>query len=231
MKMRKIVLMYHSISEEEWIYSVPLDLFKKHLELINTYPDRVVLTFDDAYLDIFHPLMELNILCQTIVFAPAQCIGKDIDGRKVMDLGQLRRLKAKGVKIGLHGLTHQPIGSLEHLEFELNRGKEILGDLLSEEFLFSFPNGIVPDGCERVLKRRGVDWAFSSEPGIWKGQYIAPRFVIRRSEILRELEAIVRFSYPVIAARKLERISLCLVKSLLGLDRYEKLKEFLLRKT
>ncbi len=227
--MKKVVLMYHSISEDNWIYSVGLEQFREHVELINTHADKVIVTFDDAYEDVFDPLMELDIQCPVVVFVPASHIGGEVDGRKVMSRIQLVNLKRRGIKIGLHGFSHKSITSLEHLESEIQKGRDVLGNLISEEFLFSFPNGVIPQGAEVLLRREGVKWAFSSDPGVWRGQYIVPRFVIRRQDPLKKLKNILRLEMRQIMSCKIERLSLCLLRSLVGEERYRRVKEYFVR--
>ncbi len=221
--------MYHSISEGEDIYSIPVPMFLRQLEVLRRHRSRIVLTFDDGYKDL---LRVVDFLCdfEVVVFVPAELVGKRLEGKEVLSYQDLRSLVRQGVKVGLHGLSHRPITSPEHLEFELEQGRQLLGDLMGEEFLFSFPKGVIPPRAEEVLRKCGVTQAFSSVPGVWNGEYIAPRVAIRSVDDERKVEKIAKGDPLLLTSRAMEWKLLQTLKRLMGGDNYEKLKAFLLQR-
>ena len=132
-----IILMYHSVERGvgpvKWPWSISLDLFKDHLDLLCDYgwttrtmaelaqapaeslpPKTIVITFDDGFennLDAVEALVERGMRATWFIVTGA--IGQiphwEDSGRpkgRILGAGSLRNMKAAGMEIGSHSVNH-----------------------------------------------------------------------------------------------------------------------------
>ncbi len=223
--MEKVVLMYHHIGEDGDPYTVSLPRFLDHLRVIKAYSGRVILSFDDGYnsiLEALDPIVESGI--ETVVFVSPAYLGETLQGRKMLAEGELDILREAGIRIGLHGYEHKPISSREELEAQLRKAIDKLNRWLQGPVWFSFPHGVVPPRSEDVLRDYGVEVAFTSEPGVWRGEFLAPRFVVRKVDGVSQLERVLSQDPVYLGWLKVRRFSALALKRLLGGRVYESIK-------
>ncbi len=229
-----IVLMYHNIGYDEDIYTITPETFSAHIELFSRHRDSVIITFDDGYRSIKDSAIPvlLEAKLRVIVFPVVEMLGRQLEGRQLLDSEDLKDLLQKGVEIGSHGLNHKEITSQEVLEYEAARSKEILEDLLgcSVDY-FSMPRGVMPKGGVDLLKDLGYKAVFVSEPDRWDGSgFLVPRFVVRKTDRLSSLSRLLKESPGEIFKRKVQRQLIWGIKGLLGVERYDSLKRGLFSK-
>ncbi len=223
--MEKVVLMYHHIGDDGAPYTVSPSDFLNHLEVIRAYSGGVILSFDDGYssvLEVLDPIVKSGV--ETVVFVSPAYLGGSLEGRRMLAEEELDMLKEAGIRIGLHGYDHEPIKSREQLQDQLRKGMDRMARWLDGPIWFSFPHGVVPPYSEDVLRACGVEVAFTSEPGVWKGQFLAPRFVIRKLDSASQLERLLSRDPVYLAWTKLRRSFASLLKGLLGDRVYESIK-------
>lgn len=100
------------------------------------------------------------------VLAPLQ--GAMDDGlRHMVDADELRRLRAGGMALGLHGKTHVHMTHAEDLDAELSGARDALaatlGDASKAETL-SFPHGAFDAGIAQHAREAGYELLFTSVP-------------------------------------------------------------------
>ncbi|RYZ72927.1 MAG: polysaccharide deacetylase family protein [Lysobacteraceae bacterium] len=88
--------------------------------------------------------------------------------RHMVDVDELRRLRAGGVALGLHGKTHVPMTRAADLDAELGGARERLAELLGDPSptarSMSFPHGAYDPGIADSARRAGYDLVCTSVP-------------------------------------------------------------------
>ena len=180
------VLMYHSIGEEKnndaviakerfaeqmaFLSShnftpISLDDLYAYLNGTGDLPAKpVMLTFDDGYRDTYE--VALPILKQygfkSVLFIPATVAGTRLSWQ------ELREMKAAGMEIGSHSLTHRDLGDMSPAEqaVEITKSKELLDSFLSQNTrYFCYPNGSYNQETLRLLKLHGFLLSVTIDPG------------------------------------------------------------------
>ncbi len=180
------ILMYHSISDEknndavispqrfkeqmEYLFRhnyhpITFDELYAYLTNEPNLPDKpVVITFDDGYRDTYQ--IALPILKQyafkSVLFIPTGEVGKRLSWQ------ELREMKAAGMEIGSHGVTHQSLAELTYDQQlqEINESKRLLDKNLNQTTrYFCYPNGSYNQDTLRLLQEAGFVLAVTIEPG------------------------------------------------------------------
>lgn len=88
------------------------------------------------------------------------------DGRRhMLTVEQLRHLRSRGVAVGAHGRTHEPLNRCEDLEDELRQPIAHLGELLGEPITtLALPHSRFDAEVIRRAARAGYDLVFTGEP-------------------------------------------------------------------
>jgi GT2 family glycosyltransferase/peptidoglycan/xylan/chitin deacetylase (PgdA/CDA1 family) len=194
----RIALMLHSISEPlspvESRYYISPKRFQRfmHRFLAKGYRSatlkhwlehevpakHVLLTFDDAYDDLFENLLPLVIEhhLRPVVYLVADRIGgsnlwdqaNGLRTRNLLTLSQIREMQKYGVEFGSHSLTHPwlPDVSDEQLNRETRDSRHQLEDLLGTEILsFAYPYGGIDQRVRSAVVAAGYKAAFTTLPG------------------------------------------------------------------
>lgn len=194
----RVALMLHSISDplssEEASYYISPKRFHRFMRRFrsNGYrsatlkqwiddevPDKhVLLTFDDAYDDLYAELFPLIIEhhLTPVIYLVANRIGGSnewdqaigLRARKLLTLAQIREMQQHGVEFGSHSLTHPWLPDLpdEQLHREVRDSKLRLEDLLGIEITsFAYPSGGVDQRVRSAVASAGYKTAFTTQPG------------------------------------------------------------------
>ena len=88
------------------------------------------------------------------------------DGRRhMLTAVQLRRLRDRGVAVGAHGRTHEPLSRCEDLDDELTQPRRALGELLGESIsTLALPHSRFTPEVLRRAARSGYELVFTGEP-------------------------------------------------------------------
>lgn len=180
------VLMYHKIGSEAGNDAVISEgRFKEHMAYLhkNGYnpisldelygylagtqglpPKPVVITFDDGYHDTYtiaYPVLKQYGFKSTLFFI-AGWAGKELTW------DQLREMKAGGMAIESHTVTHRSLGELSSAvqSEEMAKSKAILDKELNQNTrFFCYPNSSYNADSVKLLPEKGYVLAVTTEPG------------------------------------------------------------------
>jgi peptidoglycan/xylan/chitin deacetylase (PgdA/CDA1 family) len=191
------------LSGHGWEF-VDLDAVLTALDDGEPLPRRaVLLTFDDAYVDLLEtacPLLQARGI-PAVVFAVADLVGasnlwdqrKGAAALRLLDADGLRELPERGVEVGSHTATHRSLPRVDRGEL----GDELAGSAATLEGLglprpraFSYPYGDADGGLATAVEEAGYDIAFTTawgEPGRDTSRYLLPRTEIHASDTPRKL--------------------------------------------
>lgn len=194
----KCALMLHSISEpttkEEAAYYIAPRRFHRLMRwfratgyrtlttaewLQDLIPaKRVLLSFDDAYDDLYTELFPLVIQHHytPVIYLVADRIGASnvwdqkpgLRTRNLLTLEQIREMQKYGVEFGSHSLTHPLLPGLSdaQLRREVSDSKHRLEDMLGVEVKsFAYPYGGVDGRVRAAVAEAGYQLAFTAIPG------------------------------------------------------------------
>lgn len=245
--MRVPVFIYHGLhlrDEEraalppaERRYSLHLIQFRGQLEWLSEHGitarslesvtgDSVVLTFDDGHRSNYThswPLLE-RFGFQGTFFIVAGWLGRP----ERAGVAELREMRAAGMEIGSHGMTHALLATLPDAQVadELTRSKDVLEQALGEPVrCFAAPGGSVDSRIVRAAIAAGYEGVCTSEPGWHTGGAIVPRFSVTSHTPERRFEALAQGSRKEAAllgaAWRIRRA----IKRVTGIAGYERLLE------
>lgn len=185
-----VVFMYHRFADDEYpSTSVTLNQFEAHIreltsggytvlpldEVISALktgralPDRTVaLTIDDAFRSIYEiawPRLKAAGLPFT-VFVSTDPVDRGLDDYMTWD--QLRELKAAGVHLQPHSLSHghMPSMPLEKALGEITGSRDRMVEMLGiEPTLFAFPYGEASQALMDGVRKAGFEAAFGQHSG------------------------------------------------------------------
>jgi len=146
---------------------------------------RASLTFDDGLADNLHalaPLLEKEGATAT-VFVTSGWLGEpyppEPGGGRMLTVGELRSLHARGVEIGAHTHTHPDLTqiSMEDARDELAHSREVLEDLLQAPIeTAAYPYGRATAQTRSACRQAGLSAACrTSGEGSWDDPFDLPR--------------------------------------------------------
>lgn len=206
----RCALMLHSIcdphTKEESSYYIAPQRFQRFMRYLHTRgyttaslaewgkenisENRVLLTFDDGYDDLYEHLFPLVIQHRLtpVIFLVANHIGgsnvwdqaNGLRARNLLTLEQVREMQKYGVEFGSHTLTHPWLPSVSDVQLgrEVTNSKHRLEDLLGVEISsFAYPYGGVDRRVRSAVARAGYKLAFTTLPGLnwWNDPLCLPR--------------------------------------------------------
>jgi peptidoglycan/xylan/chitin deacetylase (PgdA/CDA1 family) len=227
------VLMFHSISEprspDEGRYCIRASRFHRlmHWMKMAGYqsatvgdwlrdevpPDHVLLTFDDAYDDLFDELLPdvIQFHLKPLVFVVADRVGASnlwdsecgYRIRKLLTLEQIREMQRHGVEFGAHTLTHPWLPGLPDTELhrQVGESKHRLEDMLGREVTcFAYPFGGVDQRVRAAVADAGYRFAFTTIPGPnwWNDPLCLRRANMGEEDTFLDLILKVRTGYGVL---------------------------------
>lgn len=198
------IVTYHSIGQADDPYSISAGAFARQIRFMHArYPvlrledigdalrgdgrlaRRVVLTFDDAFLDFYdvaHPILQ-ELQIPSTVFVPTGFIGGHNDWeppgsrcrrKPLMTRQHLKELHRSGLTdFGSHTIDHVRMSRLttEEMRRQAADSRASLEELLDAPIrTFAYPYGMLDDfsaESTRVLAEAGYDTAVTSHWGTW----------------------------------------------------------------
>ena len=209
---RDIILLYHSVEKNasDYPYSVSLESFKAHLEILSDHFEivsleklfntpnktpRVALTFDDAY-DDFHttvfPILQEGRLSAT-VFVPTNFIESEHylyiseDGKSHkhhLTWDQMRELQSSGlVEFGSHTHSHiDAVLNFDNLKNDIHISiKTIEKELGKPPRYFAYPFGTFNSATDKIVLSCGFEKIFTTQSNSVTDGDIQGRHDIQRS--------------------------------------------------
>ncbi len=184
-----IVFCFHSISDDGWLFSVTENNFELFLkELMKTRSivsledlldkkdeninNKVAITFDDGYksvLTLAYPILKKYGLtaCVFVSGYKSEMEGSNyFEGRKLLSLEQVRKLKKENWVIGYHTKSHSDLRfvSNEKLIDEIIYGKKELENKLGYKIdYFAYPYGVFDKKVINIVKKADYKYAFTTD--------------------------------------------------------------------
>lgn len=194
LKTNLFVLCYHSISNDNWRFSVSKENFlaqiswlKANYEITDyaqfsnylttkTFPKKptVLITFDDGYkniLDIVPELKRIGVKPTAFVLSePQQAIREELgSNNQLLSVAEIKILQSAGWTIGCHSATHPNFWELntQQIEEEINTSRHRLETVLSTNVsAFAFPKGRYTPEIIEAVKNAKYDYGFSMDDGL-----------------------------------------------------------------
>jgi peptidoglycan/xylan/chitin deacetylase (PgdA/CDA1 family) len=204
-----VVVMYHRFNEQDFpSTNIRLEQFDEHLAELTSgkytvlplpeiaaalkagtpLPDRTVgISVDDAYASVYEfawPRLKKAGLPFTL-FVATDAVDRKLGG--IMTWDQIRELKAAGVTIGHHTVSHSHMptkpaeANLREITEASARFKEELGSVPG---IFAYPYGEASLELEAMVKQQGFDAAFGQHSGVLHaslGSFYLPRFAMNEA--------------------------------------------------
>jgi peptidoglycan/xylan/chitin deacetylase (PgdA/CDA1 family) len=203
-KEKPVVLMYHSVSNDNCLFNISLKEFENQIKYlkeknfkflriedlsnIKNLPNKsVLITFDDGYENVFInaiPILErYNV--PAVFFIPVGLIDNKIGELKVMNWGQVKSLSENPLfEMGSHAYDHVRLTSLDenNLDKQIRKSKTVLEEHLNINIIaISFPFGRCNKDIIKRIKEGGYYYAFGIEPKILSNSdnfYCLPRIAV-----------------------------------------------------
>lgn len=188
-----VVLMYHSISETEWPFSIGKNRFEQQLKYLNEngyqfisvhdvvevisgrqelLKKSVLITFDDGYQDFFDsalPILE-HYGAPSIVFVHSDRSSTELGNTfSLMDWDTITRITNQGVTVGNHSDSHPNLKRLssQQLVAEFDTSESFFFEKLgTKPKFFAYPGGKLNAGVVDELTRREYLLAFTVDEGL-----------------------------------------------------------------
>jgi peptidoglycan/xylan/chitin deacetylase (PgdA/CDA1 family) len=135
----------------------------------------VSLTFDDAYLNLFEPLLTMaDRGVRSSVYVTTDWIGgrsprmPESEYARILDRGQLRRLAEAGVEIGAHTVTHPDLSTLSLADAvrELRESREVLESMVGQPVTTAaYPFGRYKEESLGAAREAGIRVALAEAGG------------------------------------------------------------------
>jgi peptidoglycan/xylan/chitin deacetylase (PgdA/CDA1 family) len=182
-------------------------------------PRAVLLTFDDAYLDLLHAACP--VLAQRDIPGVAFAVAGQIGGTNVwdsangatsldlLDADGLREISRRGIEVGAHTVNHRPLTHLpaDKLEEEIHAAADILeGAGLPRPRAFSYPYGKWDEQVAGIVREAGYEVAFTVDRGVVENGvslHALPRIAVHADDTPRRLHlklVTANWPHPVRAA-------------------------------
>ncbi|MEW6008514.1 MAG: polysaccharide deacetylase family protein [Candidatus Omnitrophota bacterium] len=183
-----ITLLYHSVGyvaskDDPLKLNILPQVFERHLEIISRYSNKIRLTFDDGYSNIFKnafPLIKKHNL-DTIIFlvtdfidgkVDSKIFGKENFNERPLSWEEIRLMDKSGIKFGSHSKTHLLLTKIseDELRRECIDSKKRIEEVLGHEIEnFSYPfggEGSFDKFTEAILKESKYNYAYTNIMGI-----------------------------------------------------------------
>jgi peptidoglycan/xylan/chitin deacetylase (PgdA/CDA1 family) len=192
-----LVLCYHSIADDNWLYSINKKMFIDQLDFLAEkytfislsdvekvldgtmviHRPSVAITFDDGYKDITQVVdvvAKHNIHPTVFTLSDSQNVQRhELDtNRELLSTAEIIGLRKTGWNIGSHGATHSDFGILDShgISREVASSKiKLERDLGFSIDYFAFPKGVYNNQILEEVKKSGYKLGLSMDPG-----YLAP---------------------------------------------------------
>lgn len=215
------VLLYHNLEQSSFHYQakpaielpylLPVEQFEQQIaylaeqgfqsvlphQLQQPLPEKpVIISFDNGHESQIR--LALPIL-QVYGFKAVFFITTDyLDQENYLSSNDIKRLSQAGMEIGSHGVSHQLLDDVPHieLEHELVESQHILNGLLGKKVVsFSAPNGELHAEMRALAHKAGYQQLFGGRFGFYqatKGRFNIPRLAIKRDLSFAQFKSLLR---------------------------------------
>lgn len=192
--MNKIVLVYHSIGNDDLFLQVPFDRFKKQIDfVIKKYkPQRlkaflsdkdpnnneVLIMFDDAFYD---AIPAMNYLDEKGIPFTVAVVDIFLKTQGYCTLNDLTRYR--NAEFVFHTRTHKVLKGLSENEIEEEITPLISYELPIENSILVYPRGVYDANVFRVMEKKNYVWGLTCLPFHFTKKYRGKNFEVPRINI------------------------------------------------
>lgn len=186
-----VVFCFHSVADNDWLFNVNPRKFESLINELsktrkivnlrrmlnesgNKIKDKVSITFDDGYEDVFteaYPILKKYGIKACVFINNVPDDNGDfgyLDGKKLLNLKQIRMLKRAGWDIGYHTKTHPDLSKLSEkdLNVEITESKKKVERSLGFRLdYFAYPHGEFNKSVLQIVQKAGFKYAFTANGG------------------------------------------------------------------
>jgi len=188
-----VVLMYHSVGQEDWEFTVTPENFEKQIRYLknrgylfwdfrelkefltgrrNSIRQAVVVTFDDGYRDFVTnalPILRRYQIPALLLIHTDRSSYELGNQYPLMSWDDIKKVASQGVKIGCHSHSHPNMKQLsdEQLRQELEESAQMFREHLGfAPTLFAYPGGKFNASVIQMLKESGYTLGFTIDRGL-----------------------------------------------------------------
>lgn len=192
--MNKVILVYHSIGNDDLFLQVPLDRFKNQIEFVikkydpqklNTFllekgmnNNEVLIMFDDAFCD---AVPAMDYLDEKGIPFTVAVVDSFLKTQGYCSLADLARYK--NAEFVFHTRTHKDLKGLSENEIEDEITPLIACELPMERSILVYPRGEYDEKVLRVMKKKNYLWGLTCLPFHYTNRYRKTRFEVPRINI------------------------------------------------
>lgn len=209
------ILLYHGILDDTWgaatLFVKPSEfdtqikylkdnnytpLFISELDYIYAFDKPVIITFDDAYVDVY--TNALPILKKYDFKANVYVITGSIGADLYMNESMIKEANNSGlIEIGSHTISHYKLGEIDlaTAEIEIKESKEVLENLLNEEIKsIAYPSGSFNQNIIDIVKNYydyGLSTIYGKEKSNKLNAYSLKRYYVYREYSLEDFKKLL----------------------------------------
>lgn len=209
------ILLYHGILDDTWgaatLFVKPSEfdtqikylkdnnytpLFISELDYIYAFDKPVIITFDDAYVDVY--TNALPILKKYDFKANVYVITGSIGADLYMNESMIKEANNSGlIEIGSHTISHYKLGEIDlaTAEIEIKGSKEVLENLLNEEIKsIAYPSGSFNQNIIDIVKNYydyGLSTIYGKENSNKLNTYSLKRYYVYREYSLEDFKKLL----------------------------------------
>lgn len=252
-----LVLMYHAVhaTTDTWEEQAPADrwyavtgeqfaeqmacLANQHETVLleeflagRAAKSSVVVTFDDGHesnFSVAFPILQ-RFKLRAEFFVTVSRVGQP----GYMTWGQLAEMRDAGMSIQSHGFDHRPMTGLSDAELaeDLKSSRDMLSHKLGREARYlALPGGFVDKRVYSAALSAGYEAVCNSEPGLARPAKIIPRVAIMHSTSRADFQRLLEAKRLTILKSSLRRAAAKAAKAVIGVERYEAMKQLGLRRS
>lgn len=192
--MNKIILVYHSIGNDDLFLQVPLDRFKDQIEFVSKkyQPQKlssffvqkhknhneVLIMFDDAFQD---AIPAMDYLEEKGIPFTVAVVDSFLQEKGYCSISDLKRYQ--NAEFVFHTRTHKELKGLTEIEIEEEITPLIACELPMKRGFLVYPRGVYDENVIRVMERKKYFWGLTCLPFQFSNKYIKKRFEVPRINI------------------------------------------------
>lgn len=192
--MNKIILVYHSIGNDDKFLQVPMDSFIKQIDAVlrkykpqrlNAFlsakeqnKNEVLIMFDDAFYDAIPAMDYLDEKGIPFSVAVADVFLETQGYCSLTDLNRYRN-----AEFVFHTRTHKDLSGLSENEIEEEITPLLACELPIENGVMVYPNGVYDTNVLRVMKKKNYVWGLTCLPFHFTEKYKNKPFEVPRINI------------------------------------------------
>lgn len=191
---KKIILVYHSIGNDDLFLQVPMNHFKSQIEFVtqkykpqkvtsffsskNRDDDEVLIMFDDAFRK---ALPAMGYLEERKIPFTVAVVESFLQNDEYCSIAELK--KYGNAEFVYHTRTHRGLKGLTESEIESEITPSVATELNLESGILVYPGGIYDENVIHIMKKNNYSWGLSCLPFHCDKNYGKKRYEVPRINI------------------------------------------------